>query len=212
MLKASVGIIEDNDVLRSSIEDYLSIKNYTQVFSTGSVNDVLKTTYKQQPDYLIVDEHLEDESGIKAISSLKKKFPYVHVIIITGDEKPQLIMNALENGASGFLYKPFSISQIEKVFDDIRENGSYLHPVSATKLIGQLKIVKDAGVKKMEKLSKKEKVIAEYLIEGKSYKEIAAIINKSFHAVNYHIRNMYVKYNVNSKVELIYKLNDFSGQ
>jgi DNA-binding NarL/FixJ family response regulator len=208
MRGAAIGIIEDNSTLRSSIEDYLLIKDHKQLFSTGKLEEVISTSYSSHPDYILLDEHLEDASGTNAIEVLKQKFPYAHIIIMTGDEKPQLIVNALENGASGFLYKPFTMNQIEKVFEDIRENGSYLHPLSATKLIGQMKIGKEAGKKKMEKLSKKEKVIAAYLIEGKSYKEIATIINKSFHAVNYHIRNMYVKYNVNSKAELIYKLNN----
>jgi DNA-binding NarL/FixJ family response regulator len=205
----NIGIIEDNTELRESIKDYFDLKDvYKIIFSVGNLSDLVYPNNQVQPDYILLDEHLENSSGIQAIRSLKKKFPSTNIVVITGDENPKLIVEALENGASGFLQKPFMISQIELVFKGIYDNGSYLQPVTTTKLIKALNNDNESLKEKFELLSKKEQEIAQFLIEGKSYKEIATIIKKTFHAVNYHIKNMYVKFGVNSKAELIYKLNN----
>jgi DNA-binding NarL/FixJ family response regulator len=201
------GLIEDDVALRNSLQDYLFLNGCFISFSTDTVGEVLSGDHEDDPQFILLDEHVTDASGIDSIAKLKKKFTDANIILFTGDKSPDLVLKALENGACGFLYKPFSFSQLESIITDIEENGAYLHPLSASKLISTLKSAKDKKGRNYSKLSKKEAEIVNLLQTGKSYKEIATALNKSFYTVNYHMKNIYSNYNVNSKAELLYILN-----
>ena len=199
----NIGFIEDNVSLRDSISSFLELKGgYKVVFSTGRLQQVLKSIAREKPDYILLDEHLEDALGTSAIRTLKKKYPQAQIILITGDENPQLIVNALEEGASGFLYKPFSLNQLEVVLNEIIENGSYLQPRATTKLIKTLNEKKSINTIKLSKLTKKEKNVVDMIAHGKSYKEASAILNLSVHTINHHVKNVYLKLDINSKGQL----------
>ncbi len=205
----NIGILEDNLPLRETIEQYLELKGgYNIVFSTGRVGNILKENYYEVPDFILLDEHLEDASGIDEIKSIKKKFPESNLIVITGDDNPKLIMKALENGASGYLYKPFTLAQVVDVFKEVIINGSFLQPGTTTKLINMLNKKKETDDLVFDKLTKKEKEIVGHISKGLSYKEIADTLGITFFTVNHHIKNIYLKYDVNSAGQLIFKLNN----
>ena len=208
----NIGILEDNTSLRESIEEFLKVKEgYNIVFSTGKLEDLaFQNASCDPPDFILLDEHLEDSSGSAAIRSIKKKYSQTHIVVMTGDKDEQLIITALENGASGFLYKPFSISQLEHVFMEITENGSFLQGTAATKLINLLNSKSTISEIKYNELTNKEREIARLIAKGKSYKEIAEIMSVSFFTVNHHIKNIYSKYGVSSMGQLVYKLNNKS--
>lgn len=207
-----VGIFEDNLPLRVSVEQYLEIQGgYGIVFSSARVDRVLCQVYDTMPHIILLDEHLEDTSGIQAIPALKAKFPETFIVIVTGDEDPELIVKALENGASGYLNKPFSLSQMGEVFRSVREKGSFLQPEATTRLITLLSQKKASTENLYDKLTPREKETAAMLMRGMSYKEIADQLGVTFFAVNYHIKNIYLKCDVNSAGQLIFKLNQNSN-
>lgn len=203
-----IGIIEDDETLRSTIIDYISIRGYALVFACGNPGAIQnEADTPERPDVILLDEHLGSASGISSLQEIRKIFPATRIIIMTGDTTQELIIRAIENGAAGFIYKPFSLKQMDEAINSLMETGSYLHPVSATKLISTIQKGKETERNTLQKLSAKELEVAELLMVGKSYKEIALLLNKSFHTINYHIKNMYVKFDVNSKTELVYMLN-----
>ena len=199
----NIGILEDNESLRETIVTYLELKpQFRVVFAEGRLGNVLNTNYKNKPDYILLDEHLEDGSGSKAVTTLKKKYPEANIIIITGDQAPQLLVTALEHGVTGFLYKPFTLSSLDAVVDTIVQNGSFLQPETVTKLLNAMN-KNPAGKNDAEsELTKKEKIIFDLICDGKSYKEIAQIVGVSFFTVNHHVKNIYLKFGVNSKGQL----------
>jgi DNA-binding NarL/FixJ family response regulator len=204
----SIGIVDDDMTLVSSICDYVELRQYKLVFSAGNLDALLKTDdYPYDPDVILLDEYLADKSGIEALTELKKKFKSTYFIIMTGDTNQELIMKAIENGASGFLYKPFSLMQMDEAVKHLVDAGSYLHPLSTTKLIRTIQKAKEIERKALKELTTKELEIVQLLIVGKSYKEISHLLGKSFHTVNFHIKNMYAKLSVNSRAQLVHRLN-----
>lgn len=203
-----IGIVEDDEGLRSSICDYIDYREgYYLMFAYSDLKSITNLSERaEEPDIILLDEHVADSSGIGSIQEIKKIFPASRIVIMTGDTEQELTIRAIENGAAGFLYKPFSLKQIDEVVNSVMQTGSYLHPLGATNLIKTIQSDKEIAQASLEKLSSRETEIAELLIVGKSYKEIAMLLNKSFHTVNFHIKNMYVKFDVNSKTELVYKL------
>jgi len=208
-----IGILEDSAALRDSIKDYLEIYgNFKVLISAGGIEKYTNYFEPDNIDFFFVDEHLEKGSGIEALIAIRNRYPSCKCVFMTGDSNPQLLVKALENGACGFLYKPFSTSEIAKAIEGIIENGSYMLPNTTTKLLIMLNKSKDETEKKLGRLTKKEKEVARFLATGNSYKQIAAEMNISYHAVNFHVKNIYTKFSINSQAELVYFLNSMKSE
>jgi DNA-binding NarL/FixJ family response regulator len=203
----SLCILEDNVVLRRSIEEYLTTTGKYQVtFSGGDGNSMLLWKHEIYPDFILLDIHLNDLSGIDIIKAIKVQFPEAHIIIITGDKSKESLIQAFEFGASAFLYKPFLVSDLDKVIDQVNNTGSFLEPDVLTKLLGLI-CQKNSPTSLFDKddLTTREKELILLIKKGYTYKEMASELKLSFHTVNFHLKNIYAKTNVRSKSELIAK-------
>jgi DNA-binding NarL/FixJ family response regulator len=205
----SIGIIEDNQDLRKSLEEFIETDKELQlVFSFNSFEKWLiysvKNTYTLPPFIFFLDLGLPGISGLKAISIIKHKYPNTHLVIISGDTTHDSIWQAISNGADGYLLKPFSLSQIKQQIEIVKSGGAILSPLIATRLIKkinnkQASLLCEGG----QALTRREKDVLEQLLKGMTYKEVSNTLNISITTVNDHIKNIYLKMGVNSKAELI---------
>lgn len=204
-MKKKIGILEDNFTLRSNIGNYLlATGKYELVFSESNATALCNRELSASPDVILLDIHLQGENSLNLITCMKEKHPGVVVIIMTGDNNEQLIMQAFENGASGYLYKPFKLAELVDTLNKLEVDGSYLQPTVATRLISMLK-KKDrvAELQKQFGLTERETEIIRGIKEGMSYQQIADRLYISYHTVNHHLKNVYLKTDVTSKAELV---------
>ena len=201
----SIGILEDNVALRDTIMDFMATGNQYHIeFSLGSYNELLLNKTEISPDFILLDIHLNDVLGVDVIGDLKKLFPESFIIIITGDKDKAFLLKAIKNGANGYLYKPFKMTELEDVISKVDSTGSFLEPEMLTKLLSMLseRNIKTSLPGK-QKMTQREEEILELIKKGNTYKEMAELLNVSFHTVNYHLKNIYIKTNVKSKNELM---------
>ncbi len=204
----SIGILENDIGLRETLEDFISInKQHTIAFSEGSFKDLREIAHQcGRPDFVLLDIHLDDTMGLNIIDEIKFLFNGVNIIVITGDYDEGLILKAIQNGANGYIYKPFSTTQLYDAIANVERTGSFLDPETLTKLMGQLN-VQDAAkaVRSDKELTSREKRVLELAKKGYTYKEMANEMNVSFHTINFHLKSIYIKMDVKSKAELISK-------
>ena len=206
----TVGLIEDNQTLRKSIEDFIGIDNDLHLlFSCNSIEKWLLHFEKDStvPFILFLDLGLPGISGLKAISVFKANYPETKLIVISGDSSNESVWEAITSGAHGYLLKPFSLKEIKQQIAIIQNGGAALSPQIAEKLIQQ--IGSNNSVKQQDtvkQLTKRENEVLEQLIKGLSYKEVSQLLNISATTVNDHIKNIYSKMGVNSKSELIIRV------
>jgi len=108
-------IIDDNEEVLTSLYEYLSQKKY-QVISASNGLDGLKLldAEKGEFDLIITDLVMPNISGVGVISIVKKKYPTIPVIAITGwGEHPEAL--ATEANADIVLEKPFELSELDKL-------------------------------------------------------------------------------------------------
>lgn len=121
----TVGIIEDNQALRTGIEEFVSQNDSMRIlFSCNSVEKWLMhyDHDTEGPYVLFLDIGLPGISGLKAISVIKNKYPDTKLVVITGDSSKESVWEAITSGADGYLLKPFSLKEISQQIDII-QNG-----------------------------------------------------------------------------------------
>lgn len=201
----SIAIIEDIDEIRNPIFDFLSEQEeFLCETASNSAEDFFENYNKEiPPDVILLDIGLPGLSGLSAIKLIKEKLPLAEIIMLTVHEESDKIFSALKAGASGYLIKSTSLSEIKSAVVEVSKGGAPMSPVIARKVINYFE--DDKKTISEVQLSEKEKTIVNYIVDGLNFKMIAANLNISLDTVKYHCKNIYKKLQINSKGELISK-------
>lgn len=199
----SIGIVEDDEQIRKSIQTYLNRQEkFVCDCSVGSMEELLRNlNQRNTPHVLIMDLGLPGMSGTDGIKVLKKKFPEIDIIVFSIYNDSQKIFDSLCSGATGYLLKNTPLEEIKEGIELLAKGGSPMSPQIARKVIDFFS--QQAKPKKESPLSAKEKEIVIGLVDGLSYKLIAARMNISIETVRFHIKNIYSKLHVHGKAEVI---------
>lgn len=209
-----IGLIEDNLQLRKTMENYISLQNdLSLVFSCNRIEKWISIRQDAGivPDCILLDIGLPGISGLDAISIISSYYPGVKILVISGNEDPLVAWQAMMNGANGFLLKPFRLAEMQKQLEILKSGGTVLEPEMMTGLIQTARNrfnANDSHERFQEfGLTQREVQVAELLVAGSSYKEISTILNVSYTTVNEHVKNMYKKVKVNSKMAFINRVS-----
>jgi DNA-binding NarL/FixJ family response regulator len=152
-----------------------------------------------------MDIHLPGTDGIEGTRIIKDRWPEVQILICTVHEDDEKIFNALRAGASGYLLKR---SSVEEVLDGIRQilaGGSPMSPAIARRVVNSFRPPRlDEGP---DALSEREMDVLDLLTQGYRVKGIAERLFVSVNTVRTHIRNIYDKLHVQSRVEAVNKVH-----
>lgn len=135
---------------------------------------------------------------------MKSAYPGASVIVLSGHEEQQYIIEAIKSGASGYIIKSSRLSDIYQSIMDTVQSGASLSPRAAHLLITHLNRDPMENIK--DKLTRREYELVALLKEGYSYKEMAARLFVTVFTVNQHLKKVYSKLNVATKSELISKI------
>lgn len=201
----NVAIVEDDDVIREGIQNYLnSLGDMACSAAKPSIELFLAILNDENiPDVILMDIGLPGMSGISGMKLIKEKYPDINIIMFTVYNEFHRIFESLCAGASGYLLKNTTFSDISQAIATIHQGGSMMSPQIARKVMEHFY----AGKKRPEKspLTEKEKEIVLGLVDGLSYKMIADNGCISIETVRTHIKNIYKKLHVHSKAEVIKK-------
>lgn len=205
MVKTKIILYEDNQVFRESLERLINGNpEYQVVAAFANCNTIADDMRRHQPDVTLMDIQMPGINGLKGLEIIRSQSMDVKVIMLTVFEDNNNILDAICKGANGYLLKQASPSQIFKAIDEVLKGGSPLTPSIASSVLGLLSNKKVAGENRYQ-LTTREKEILESLVDGNSYKMIAASLSISVETVKTHIKNVYEKLHVNSQTEAVTK-------
>jgi DNA-binding NarL/FixJ family response regulator len=201
----SIGIIEDNDVLRKSVGLLLQNSGrYEVVFALPDARRLLAEAGTSMPRLLLMDIDMPGINGIEAVGLVKKEYPVIDVVMFTVFEDEEKIFRSIMAGASGYLLKKMPPSKILEALDDFIVGGAPMTGSIAMKVLQMFRKQSNQQAAVFN-LSPRELEILNSLADGKSYKAIAADRFISIETVRSHVKNIYEKLHVHSKAEAVSK-------
>ncbi len=202
----SVVVFEDNTLLRESLFQLISgTPGLTCAGAFPNCNDLLFNIKKTAPMVVLMDIQMPGMNGIEGVKLIKTNFPEIKIIMQTVVEDDNKIFASICNGASGYLLKNTTPSRLLQAIVEVHEGGAPITPAIAQKVLDKFRRQSPVSSKELNTLSVREKEILECLVEGMSYKMIAASCKISIDTVRFHIRHIYEKLHVGSKSEAVSK-------
>jgi len=201
----TVAIVEDNATIRNTFRQWIEgAPDFRCVCACASAEEALVEIPRHKPDVVLMDIHLPGETGIACTAQLKEKLPGVQVIIVTVYRNHELIFQALEAGACGYLLKRSSPDELLKAINEVRSGGAPMTGEIA-RMLGEAFQKKPGSSASGDGLTQREEEILVFLAEGLSNKEIADRVKISYDTVRAHLRHIYEKLHVRGRTEAVKK-------
>ena len=197
-----IGIIEDNEYMRQGWQTILDFEQDMCVMATfDRCETALNSDELVNIDVLLLDIELPGIDGTEGITQIKKIYPDLLVLMVTMYDENEKVFQALRNGATGYLLKKTSPSELIEAVRTAVGGGSPMSPKIARMVIDSFHIPSENRVE----LSEIEASILKHLSNGLSYKAIADTVYLSVDGVRYHIRHIYEKLEARNRSEAVAK-------
>ncbi len=218
-----IALIEDDKLLLNRMAMFLAGQ---QGMSCVLKAETLGQFFENLPDepgidLLLIDIELSDEvNTIAHLQKVRKLLPDSKILVITGHNHPDYILQALQKGANGFYLKGSGLAKLLEAIETVCAGGAYLAPEAAAHIIPFFNRQPDSsrpfhaepagqGAPEKMDLSRREKEVAQRLIEGQSYQEIASDLLVSLNTVRHYVKCLYKKFEVSNKIQLSKKLRPY---
>lgn len=121
--RISVVIADDNDMMRSILRGMLRGEEYDVIGEASNGVAAVDLVARLKPDVVCMDVVMPEKNGIEALCEIKASQPTVEVIMVTSNSDPETVQESIQNGACGFIIKPFNSA---RVLDTLEKIGARL--------------------------------------------------------------------------------------
>ena len=198
-------IADDHEVVRRGLRALLQEQSEWQVVAEAvNGSDAVAKASELLPDVAILDITMPSLNGLDAAKRISKLSQRTKILILTMHESDQLIQNALDAGASGYLNKTDAGRDLVMAVKALLSNKTFFTSSAARRLTGGLlgNGRKTPETKRSE-LTAREREIVQLLAEGKGSKEMATLLGLSVKTVETHRSHILRKLNCHSVTELV---------
>lgn len=197
-------IADDHNVLINGLRLIFAVRNDFKVISAANNGlEVIDLVKSECPDVILLDINMPVLNGYQTLEILKSAYPEVKVIILSMLNDKRNVLNMLEAGAKGYLFKDTDDKHLFKAIDQVYNGGYYVSEDLQHILDEFLANSKHPDRKNKQLLSSRELEIVSLIIEGNTNAEIADLLFLSTRTVDTHRKNIFYKLNLNNTASLV---------
>jgi DNA-binding NarL/FixJ family response regulator len=201
MNRVRVLIVDDHAVVRAGLRMLLSADPEMDI--TGEAGDgsqALRMTTELNPDVVLMDISMPDMNGIEATTELLRYCPGIRVVILSMYDDENSVVAAIRSGARAFVLKKASSSELLDALRTVARGGSYLSSQVSDRLLSRIQRgdLETHERSPLEALSHRELQVLRLVAEGKTSKDIAALLDLGLQTVRSYRKTMMKKLGVNN--------------
>ena len=184
MTRPRILLADDHVLIAQAIEHLLQAE-FDVIGTVADGRALLKAAGDLKPDVVVVDIGMPLLNGLDAGEQLKALQPQVKVIFLTQNREPRFAVEAFRRKASGYLLKDSAASELTAAIREALKGRTYISPLIAKGMLDETAGPGAADAAARE-LSSREREVLQLLAEGKSMKEVAAVLDISPRTVEFH--------------------------
>jgi DNA-binding NarL/FixJ family response regulator len=202
----SVVLVDDHQVLRDAMKEILLRNLDFQVLGeAGSGPEAIQVCRQFNPDLVVMDISLPGMNGIEATGELARHCPRARVLMLSMYDDEDSVMAAVRAGAKGFVLKKACATDLVDAMRTVARGGTYFGAQVSDRLFAGVQVgrARAAARGSQESLSPREQQVLRLVVEGKSNKEVATLLNLEVHTVRSYRKTMMAKLGASNVAELI---------
>jgi len=191
-----VLIVDDHEVVRIGLRTLLSRAPEVEVIGEAqSASEAVAKINELLPDVVLLDVRLKDGSGFDVSREVQKLEKDVRVLVLTSFADDEMIVNAISAGADGYLLKEIGREALVEAIQKVASGQSILDPAVTGRVFGKMQaLMQDpTGGNRLKMLSAQEKRVLALVAEGKTNKEVAAVMGLSDKTIKNYFSNILEK-------------------
>lgn len=195
-------LLADDHVLIAQALTHLLAAEFDVVGTVSDGRALLKMAGELKPDVVVVDIGMPLLNGLDAAEQLKTFHPQIKIIFLTQNREPRFAVEAFRRRASGYLLKDSAASELTLAIREALRGRSYVSPVIAKGMVDETTVSHEPPTPGRD-LSGREREVLQLLAEGKSMKEVAAVLDISPRTVEFHKYRIMELLGVKTNAELV---------
>lgn len=210
-----VLIADDQAILADGIESVLS--SCPDIKVVGIALDGAKAVEavdKLLPDVVLMDIRMPNMNGVIATQEIKARHPDTKVLVLTTFDDSDYILNAINNGASGYLLKDISAPALIEAVKNAHAGDTILPAKVARRIASAARLVasdREIKLKRKFGFSEREVEIALMIYEGFTNKQIASALKLTDGTARNYISSIYEKIGTSSRADAVQKMREALG-
>lgn len=201
-----IALADDHVLFRKAFVSLLEMEDdFEVVLEAGNGLELIQRIAGKEVDIVLMDMEMPTMDGLEATEKLQASNPEIKVVIVSSHDEDEVILQAVEKGAKGYLLKDADPDDVLEAIRSIHQNGFYFQPhVSSLLLKGIVqKELFQTKFDPKEILTPREKEVLQLIFEEKTTAEIAEALFLSPRTVEGYRKNMLDKVGVRNSVGLI---------
>jgi two-component system response regulator NreC len=201
MTRIRILLADDHTVVRQGFRAILEQQPDMQIVGeAGNGREVMSLAQETTPDVIVMDVAMPELNGMEATRRLSTSLPNTRVLALSMHKDSVYVREMLKAGARGYLLKDSVDQDLLEAVRAIARGGAYISPAVQPALMSPYRI---QGSTPLDLLTSREREVLQLIAEGKTNKEVAAVLNISVFTVDAHRGRIMEKLNVHNVNELV---------
>jgi DNA-binding NarL/FixJ family response regulator len=201
MTRPRVLLADDHVLLLEAFRRLLE-PEFDVVDAVSDGAQLVEAAVRLTPDVIVTDVSMPRMGGFEAARRLRELLPAARIVFLTVNEDAQLAAEAFRFGASGWVLKSSTATELVQAVRAALRRRRYLTPLIAGGDIDALPLPA-SGATSSERLTPREREVLHLLAEGKAMKEVAAVLGITPRTVAFHKYRMMESLGIRSSAELV---------
>ncbi len=195
-----VMIVDDHAVVRGGLSKFLQVhKDLELVGEAENGKEAIRLAEQLRPDVVLMDLKMPEMDGVAATRELRQRHPNTRVLVLTSFAEDNMVQGALQAGATGYLLKNVSVSELATAIRAAHAGRMTLSSEATEALVHAAA----HPIVPADELTEREREVLALMVDGLSNQEIADRLFLSLGTVKFHAGNIYSKLGVDSRVAAV---------
>ena len=206
MKRIRIVLADDHQLFRRGLRVLLEQQpDLTVVAEAKDGREAVAAVESLKPEVLVIDIGMQNLNGIEAARQLTESESGVAIVILSMHSDEGYVLRALKAGAKAYLLKDSAEADLIRAIHAVADGKSFFSPAVSKVLLDDYmrKLQRSGAEDAYDLLTPREREILQLVVEGKSNKEVANMLNLSVYTVETHRSNIMEKLNLKGVPELI---------
>jgi DNA-binding NarL/FixJ family response regulator len=198
----SVLLVDDHALMREGLKQLLELEEDIHVVSEAVDGfDALYKIRQLRPEVVLLDIRMPMIDGIAVTRQITHEFPSIAVIILTISPDHQQMLQAMRNGARGYLLKSVSSQELTQAIRTVHQGGVLIEPELTGAIVREFRRLSNSTQTYVNALSGRDIEILRYVAAGMSNKEIAVKLSYSEKTVKNYLSLIFQKLGIRDRTQ-----------